>query len=51
MRNDVGLVTAPNGDQFALALFCQQLQDLRWSPENLGLRALSDVTRRLLDFR
>jgi beta-lactamase class A len=48
VRNDVGLITDPDGGEYALALFCQELPDLRWSPENNGLRALSDLTRRLL---
>jgi beta-lactamase class A len=48
VRNDVGLVTAPDGSEFALALFCQDLQDVQWTPDNTGLLALANVTRRLL---
>jgi beta-lactamase class A len=48
VRNDVALVTAPDGAQFALALFCQELKDLQWTPDNAGLLALARVARRLL---
>ena len=48
VRNDVGLVTAPDGTQFALALFFQDLADLTWTPDNAGLIALGRVTSRLL---
>ena len=48
VRNDVALVTAPDGAQFALALFCQDLTDLQWTPDNAGLLALTRVTHRLL---
>jgi beta-lactamase class A len=48
VRNDVGIVTAPDGRRFALALFCQQLSDLRWTPENKGLLALARCARVLL---
>jgi beta-lactamase class A len=48
VRNDVALVTAPDGSKFAVALFCQQLADLQWTPDNAGLLALARVTRRLL---
>jgi beta-lactamase class A len=48
VRNDVGLVTAPDGSQTVLALFCQDLPDLQWSPDNAGNIALSRATRALL---
>jgi beta-lactamase class A len=51
VRNDVGLITNPTGRQYALALFCQQLHDLRWSADNHGLVALASLTHRLLDLR
>ncbi len=48
VRNDVGLVTAPDGRRFALALFCQDLPVVQWTADNPGLLALARLTRRLL---
>jgi len=48
VRNDVGLVTAPDGSRYALAIYCQDLRDLRWSLENAGLVAIGRVARALL---
>ena len=48
VRNDVALVTAPDGAQYALALFCQNLPDLQWTPDNAGNLALGRLTRALL---
>ena len=49
VRNDVAIVTAPTGAQYVLALFCQRLQDVRWSADNHGLIALASIAHRLLD--
>jgi beta-lactamase class A len=49
VRNDVALVTAPDGSQAALALFAQELFDQRWSPDNAGLLALARVAKRVLE--
>ena len=48
VRNDVAIVTAPDGRRFALALFCQQLPTIQWTAENPGLLALARLSRRLL---
>jgi len=48
VRNDVALVTSPEGARFVLALFCQELKDLQWTPDNAGVVALGNVTRTLL---
>lgn len=48
VRNDVGLVTAPDGRTYALALFCQNLPVVQWTADNPGLLALAHLTRRLL---
>lgn len=48
VRNDVGLVTAPDGRRFALAMFVQKLPDLRWTAENAGLLAIARLARALL---
>lgn len=47
VRNDVGIVTAPDGSRFALALFCQELPVVNWTCDNPGLLALARLTRRL----
>ena len=47
VRNDVGVVKGPAGEQFAAAIFCQELRDLSWTPENAGLLAIVEVTRLL----
>ncbi|MCW3099413.1 MAG: Beta-lactamase class [Chthonomonadaceae bacterium] len=48
VRNDVGVVVAPDGRRFALALFCQQLTKVQWTAENPGLIALAQLARCLL---
>ncbi len=48
VRNDVALVTAPDGRRFALSLFCQQMPVSLWTPDNPGLLALAELTRWLL---
>lgn len=47
VRNDVGIVTAPDGRRFVLALFCQGLR-VRWNVDDPGLRALARLTALLL---
>ncbi|HZP81461.1 MAG TPA: serine hydrolase [Chthonomonadaceae bacterium] len=48
VRNDVGIVTAPDGQRFALALFCQEIPEVLWTPDNPGTLALARLARRLL---
>jgi beta-lactamase class A len=48
LRNDVGLVTTPDGSRFALALFCQEIPTVLWTPENTGEMALARLARRIL---
>jgi beta-lactamase class A len=48
VRNDIALVTAPTGERFALALFCQQLPTIQWTADNPGLLALARLTSTLL---
>ena len=46
-RNDVGIVLAPDGRMFVLALFCQG-QQVRWSVDDPGLVALGRMAGILL---
>jgi beta-lactamase class A len=48
VRNDVGIVTTPDGSRYALALFCQEIPTVLWTPENPGELALARITRRIL---
>ena len=48
VRNDVGLVTTPSGSRYALALFCQEIPTVLWTPENPGELALARLSRRIL---
>lgn len=48
VRNDVGLVTLPDGRRFALALFCQEIPTVLWTAENAGLLALAKLSRCIL---
>ena len=48
VRNDVGIVTAPDGARYVIAIFCQGLLDLRWTPDNIGLLTIAEIARRLL---
>lgn len=47
VRNDVGIVTAPDGRRFALSIFCQKLPLVLWKPENPGLLAIGRLARLL----
>ena len=47
-RNDVGLVTLPDGRRFGLSLFCQDLTVENWTADNPGLLALARLARLLL---
>lgn len=44
VRNDAGLVLSPQVD-FAIAIFCDQIQDRRDSEENLGVMAAANAAR------
>ncbi len=44
VRVDVGLVLSPKAN-FAIAIFCDQIQDRRDSPENLGVLAAATAAR------
>lgn len=48
VRNDAGLVTAPDDARIVLALFCQDLPDLQWTPDNAGNITLGRAARTLL---
>ena len=48
VRNDVGIITTPDGRQYALALFCQNLPHVQWTADNPGLLALARLTRHIL---
>jgi beta-lactamase class A len=48
VRNDAGLVTTPDGRRFALAVFTQGLQDLRWTSDNTGLVTCARLAKALL---
>lgn len=43
VRNDVGIVTAPDGKRFLLSLFCQNIKQVLWTPENPGTLALAKL--------
>lgn len=49
LRADVGLVTAPDGHQYVLALFCSEISAVNWTPDNPGLLALAQLAKSLLD--
>ncbi len=48
IRNDVGVISSPDGRRFALAVFCQNVTDLRWTAENQGLLTIARIARLLL---
>lgn len=49
VRNDVGIVTTPEGHRFALALFCQQIPQVLWTADNPGIMALARLSPLLID--
>ena len=48
VRNDVGIVTAPDGRAFALSLFIQNLPHGDWTADNPGLIALARLAKNLV---
>ncbi len=48
VRNDVAHITSPDGRKFALAVFCQELPIVDWSPDNAGTLAIANLARALL---
>ncbi|MGI8747062.1 MAG: serine hydrolase [Deinococcus sp.] len=50
LRADVGIVTAPGGGHFVLALFCHDLPILGWGIDHPGVLALAELSRQALSF-
>lgn len=50
VRNDVALVTEPEGRRFLLSFFCQDIPGVLWTPENPGETALARAAKRLLSY-
>jgi beta-lactamase class A len=48
LRADVGIVTAPDGRQYILALFCSEIPMINWTVDNPGLLAIAQLARSLL---
>ncbi len=48
VRNDVGIITRADGRRFSLAVFCQNVSDLRWTADNEGLLAIANISKLLL---
>ncbi len=51
VRNDVGLITKPDGGRFALAVFCQDLPNVLWTADNAGMLAIARLAKLLLTDR
>lgn len=47
-RNDIGVVTSQSGDNFILSLFCQNMTDVMWTPDNSGEVALAKLSAEIL---
>ena len=47
VRNDVGLVTSPDGACLVLAIFVQKLPTVLWTSDNPGLRAIANLSREI----
>jgi beta-lactamase class A len=45
VRNDVGIVTAPNGHEIALAVFCQKMPRVLWTVDNPGHVMIAKVAQ------
>ncbi len=48
VRNDIGIVTSPEGKRFTIAIFIQDFPDIMWTADNVGLTAIAKIARRLL---
>ncbi len=48
VRNDVAIVTDDAGQQYSLAVLCQNLPDSLWTADNPGEVAIAKIARRLL---
>lgn len=48
LRSDVGIVYSPRG-KIALAISCDDIPTIEWSPDNPGLLLISQLTQMLMD--
>ncbi len=49
VRNDVAIVTSPEGVNYALAVFTQDIKEILWTPENAGELAIAHLAHILLN--
>ena len=49
VRNDVGIVTTPNGKQIALAIFCDQMPAPLWTADNPGLLTIARLAKLVVE--
>lgn len=48
VRNDVGMITAPDGRRFLLSIFCQEIPIVLWTADNPGMLAIARLARSLV---
>ncbi len=48
VRNDVAIVTDDIGEQYSIAVFCQNIPNSLWTADNPGEIAIAEIARRLL---
>jgi beta-lactamase class A len=51
LRADVAYVTAPDGREWILSMFCYGLETENWSIENEGLLSIAEATKVILNLR
>ena len=50
VRNDVGIVITAAGRSILLAIFCQDIETVSWSPDNIGLLAIANLSKSIVDY-
>lgn len=50
VRNDVGIVTTPNGVQIAIAIFVDKLPVPNWTADNPGLIAIAKLAKLIVEY-
>lgn len=50
VRNDVGIVVTPEGRTIIMAIFCQGIVEVLWTSNNVGLLAISNLSKAIVEY-
>lgn len=50
VRNDVGIVVTPQGRTIIMAIFCQEIVEVLWTSNNVGLLAIANLSKAIVEY-